>query len=192
MTASLLVGMLGSSPTRFFVYRHRLARIQWCRQSIHLYESLKEVQNGVIRKYQPEIAKRTKMTNKSRNCCRNRSGLAISFMIVSLIGMWLFQQFILTPLMIREMQIPYSEFKAKIASGRDRRGDPGAGADRGDDEEPGCDGYEKPYDPLYHQRRPDGDPTLIPALDKAGVKYRSASRPARWGTSCWRMVSRWR
>src|SRR5512136_2631584 len=41
----------------------------------------------------------------------------VIFMAVSLIGMWLFQQFILAPLVIRETQIPYSEFKAKIATG---------------------------------------------------------------------------
>jgi len=41
----------------------------------------------------------------------------ISFWVVSLIGVWLFQQFILTPLLIHETQIPYSEFKSKIATG---------------------------------------------------------------------------
>ena len=41
----------------------------------------------------------------------------ISSLLVNLIMLWLFQEFILQPLLIRETQIPYSEFKAKITSG---------------------------------------------------------------------------
>ena len=41
----------------------------------------------------------------------------LSYLLVNLVLLWVFQQFILQPLIIRETQIPYSEFKAKIASG---------------------------------------------------------------------------
>ena len=41
----------------------------------------------------------------------------LSYLLVNLVLLWLFQQFILQPLVIRETQIPYSEFKARITSG---------------------------------------------------------------------------
>src|SRR5512135_2428402 len=45
---------------------------------------------------------------------KKQAKFAISYLIVSLIGLWLFQEFILNPLIIRATEIPYSEFKAKI------------------------------------------------------------------------------
>jgi hypothetical protein len=49
---------------------------------------------------------------------RKQTRFGISYLIVSLIGMWLFQQFVMRPMLIRELEIPYSEFKSKIASGQ--------------------------------------------------------------------------
>jgi hypothetical protein len=62
----------------------------------------------------------------------------ISYLLVNLVLLWVFQQFILQPLIIRETQIPYSEFKARIASGDIVEVTLG-GTDRGDHEESGCD-----------------------------------------------------
>jgi hypothetical protein len=42
---------------------------------------------------------------------------AVSFLVSSLIGLWLFQQFILQPLLVQELEIPYSAFKARLAAG---------------------------------------------------------------------------
>jgi cell division protease FtsH len=102
----------------------------------------------------------------------------ISFWIVSLIGMWLFQQFILTPLLIQETQIPYSEFKTKIATGD--IADVTLGQERivGTMKNPDATDTKNPTIPFTTNAVPDGDPTLIPALDRAGVKYRVSEPPS--------------
>jgi cell division protease FtsH len=105
----------------------------------------------------------------------------ISFTIVSLIGMWLFQQFILQPLVIRETQIPYSEFKSKIASGEIL--DVTLGSDRivGTMKNPDTKDTKNPVIPFTTNAVPAGDPTLIPALDKAGAKYTVSDPPSPLG-----------
>lgn len=89
----------------------------------------------------------------------------ISYIIVSFLGMWLFQQFILTPLVIRETQIPYSEFKAKIAAGEIV--DATLGQDRigGTMKNPDMADTKKTTIPFTTNAVPGGDQTLIPALD---------------------------
>lgn len=113
---------------------------------------------------------------KNQNIKKRQLNFTLSYLIFGLIGMWLFQQFILSPLMIRETQIPYSEFKAKIASnevmdvtlgetrivGTMKNTDPSIKAD------------EIPFTTVAV---PDGDPTLIKELDTAGIEY-SVSEPA--------------
>jgi len=51
--------------------------------------------------------------NKRRESFRRQVKFSLSYAIASLIGSWLFQQFILAPLAIQETEIPYSEFKRK-------------------------------------------------------------------------------
>ncbi len=105
----------------------------------------------------------------------------ISFWVVSLIGMWLFQQFILTPMLIHETQIPYSEFKSKIAIGDIV--DVTLGQERivGTMKNPDATDTKNPTIPFTTNAVPDGDPTLIPALDQAGVKYRVSEPPSPLG-----------
>ena len=105
----------------------------------------------------------------------------ISFMIVNLIGVWLFQQFILTPVLVREISIPYSEFKSKIASGQ--IADATLGQDRivGTMKNPDATDTKNPTIPFTTNAVPDGDPTLIPALDQAGVKYSVSDPPSPLG-----------
>ncbi len=105
----------------------------------------------------------------------------IIYLIVNLIGLWLFQQFLLNPLVIRETQIPYSEFKSKIQSGQivtvtlgtDRyvgtmkNSDPQAGSDQ--------------TVPFSVNAMPNGDPTLIEELDKAGINYEVSAPPSPLG-----------
>src|SRR5512139_3141957 len=88
----------------------------------------------------------------------------ISFMVVSLIGMWLFQQFILTPLLIQETQIPYSEFKAKIETGEIIETTLGQERIVGTMKDPEATDEENATIPFTTNAVPDGDPTLIPAL----------------------------
>ena len=108
---------------------------------------------------------------------KQRRNFLISYVIVSLIGLWLFQQFVLNPLVIHETEIPYSQFKAGIQSGQIT--DVTIGTDR-------IVGTMKSTDPKTGVSQevpftvnavPNGDPTLIPELDKAGVHYQ-ISEPA--------------
>jgi cell division protease FtsH len=105
----------------------------------------------------------------------------ISFLIVSLVGMWLFQQFILTPILVRETTIPYSEFKAKIAAGQIV--DVTLGQERivGTMKNPDATDTKNPIVPFTTNAVPGGDATLIPALDEAGVKYSVSEPPSPLG-----------
>jgi cell division protease FtsH len=102
-------------------------------------------------------------------------------MIVSLIGMWLFQQFILAPILVNELQIPYSEFKAKIATGEIVEVTLGQERIVGTMKNPDATDTENPTIPFTTNAVPDGDQTLIPALDKAGVKYSVSEPPSPLG-----------
>jgi cell division protease FtsH len=105
----------------------------------------------------------------------------IGFMVVSLIGMWLFQQFILAPMLVREMQIPYSEFKAKIASGQIVEVTLGQERIVGTMKNPDATDTKNPEIPFTTNAVPDGDATLIPALDQAGVEYSVSEPPSPLG-----------
>jgi cell division protease FtsH len=105
----------------------------------------------------------------------------ISFLIVNLIGLWLFQQFILAPMLVREMQIPYSEFKAKIAAGQIVEVTLGQERIVGTMKNPDATDTKNPEIPFTTNAVPDGDPTLIPALDQAGVTYKVSEPPSPLG-----------
>ncbi len=120
---------------------------------------------------------------KQKGELRNRqTQFLISYVITSLIGLWLFQQFVLNPLVIRETQIPYSEFKAKVKSGQVT--DVTIGTDR-------IVGTMKSTDPNTGKSQdvpftvntmPNGDPTLITELDSAGAKYQVTDPPSPVGS----------
>jgi cell division protease FtsH len=105
----------------------------------------------------------------------------ISFWVVSLIGMWVFQQFILTPLIIQETQIPYSEFKAKIATGEIVEVTLGQERIVGKMKNPDATDTKNPEIPFTTNAVPDGDTTLIQALDDASVEYKVADPPSPLG-----------
>jgi cell division protease FtsH len=106
----------------------------------------------------------------------------LSYLLVNLVLLWLFQQFILQPLVIRETQIPYSEFKAKIASGDIVEVTLGQERITGTMKNPDPKDTKNPTIPFTTNAIPDGDQTLIPALDKAGVKYSVSEPPSPVGT----------
>ena len=113
---------------------------------------------------------------KDRESMRRRqTSFGITYLLFSLIGLWIFQQFIMTPLLIRETEIPYSEFKAKIAAGE--VSEVTLGTDR-------IYGILKPATesggegtPFTVIAVPNGDPSLIEALDAAGVTYKVQEPP---------------
>src|SRR5512136_664892 len=85
----------------------------------------------------------------------------IIYLIVNLIGLWLFQQFILSPVLIHETEISYSDFKSKIQSeqivsvtlGTDRH----VGTIKATDSKTGTTSEV----PFTVNAMPNGDPTLI-------------------------------
>ncbi|MEW6028162.1 MAG: ATP-dependent zinc metalloprotease FtsH [Chloroflexota bacterium] len=105
----------------------------------------------------------------------------ISYFLVNLVMLWLFQQFILRPLVIRETQIPYSEFKSKIASGEIL--DVTLGTERivGTMKNPNPNDTTITSIPFTTNAVPDGDPTLISELDDAGVQYNVSEPPSPLG-----------
>ncbi len=108
---------------------------------------------------------------------RRQLRFLLSYLVVGMLGMWLFQQFVLTPLMIRQIEIPYSEFKSKLASGQII--DATLDADRivGTMKDPDSSAAAAPGLPFTTIAVPEGDPTLIEQLDATGVTY-SVSPPA--------------
>jgi cell division protease FtsH len=107
---------------------------------------------------------------------RRQLQFGLSYLVSSLIGLWLFQQFILQPLMIRELEIPYSEFKSKLASGQ--ISDVTLGSERIVGTMQDQEGGETPFTTVAV---PGGDPTLIAALDDAGITYRVSEPPSPMG-----------
>jgi cell division protease FtsH len=105
----------------------------------------------------------------------------ISYLLVNLVLLWLFQQFILQPLVIRETQIPYSEFKAKITSGEIVEVTLGQERIVGTMKNPDATDETNATIPFTTNAVPDGDATLIPALDKAGVEYNVSEPPSPLG-----------
>jgi cell division protease FtsH len=106
----------------------------------------------------------------------------ISFLLVNLIVLWLFQEFILQPLIIRETQIPYSEFKAKIASGEIVEVTLGQERIVGTMKNPDATDKTNATIPFTTNAVPEGDPTLILALDMARVKYSVSEPPSPLGS----------
>jgi cell division protease FtsH len=100
----------------------------------------------------------------------------VGYFLFGLIGMWLFQDLILTPLLIRETQIPYSEFKAKIDSKQIVSVTLGHDRIVGMMKNPDATSATKEV-PFTTVAVPDGDPTLLQKLDAAGVEY-SVTEPA--------------
>ena len=105
----------------------------------------------------------------------------ISHVLVNLIMLWLFQQFIMKPLVIRETQIPYSEFKAKIVSGEIVEVTLGQERIVGTMKNPDAKDTKNSVIPFTTNAVPDGDSTLIAALDKAGVEYSVSEPPSPLG-----------
>ncbi|TLM99720.1 ATP-dependent metallopeptidase FtsH/Yme1/Tma family protein, partial [bacterium] len=105
---------------------------------------------------------------------KRQVNFGLSYLFVALIGMWLFQQFILSPLLVRESEIPYSELKAKIQAGAITEVTLGTDRIVGTMKDPNDASKTVPFTTVAI---PGGDPSLITELDKVGVKY-DVSEPA--------------
>lgn len=113
---------------------------------------------------------------------QKQTQMGVIYLIVNLIGLWFFQQFILTPLVIRETQIPYSEFKAKIHSNEITQVTLGTDRHVGTMKNPDAQGESNQSIPFTVNAMPDGDPTLVQELDDAGITYEVNPPPSPLGS----------
>jgi cell division protease FtsH len=116
-----------------------------------------------------------------RKQSRRQMMFGLSYLVVSLIGLWLFQQFVLSPLAVQATEIPYSDFKAKLAAGQIvdlTIGDTRLTGDMKNITTTTGSGVTAPFTTV---EVPTGDPKLIDQLDAAGVKYTVAAPPSPVG-----------
>jgi cell division protease FtsH len=100
---------------------------------------------------------------------------AVSYLITSLIVLWLFQLFVLSPL-ARKTEIPYSEFKKKLADAQIVDVTVGERGIVGEMKNPQAGG-SPPAIPFSTIPAPAGDPKLIEELQNANVTYRFERPP---------------
>ena len=110
---------------------------------------------------------------------RRRFRFGISYLITSLLVFWLLQLLVVAPL-IRSTEIPYSEFKKKVADGQIQKITIGERGIVGEMKNPKADGTP-PVLPFNAVPAPAGDRDLIEELQKANVDYRFERPPSPLG-----------
>ncbi len=106
---------------------------------------------------------------KRQEQSRRQFRFAISYLITGLIVLWLFQLFVITP-MTRSSEIPYSEFKKKLADAQIVKATVGERGIVGEMKNPKPDG-SPPIIPFNTVPAPAGDRKLIEELQNANVTY---------------------
>lgn len=119
---------------------------------------------------------------KRQERLRRQMNFSLSYLVVGLIGLWIFQQFVLTPLAIRETEIPYSEFKVKLAAGEIVSATIGDQRITGEMKNPDTGTNATATLPFTTVSVPTGDPKLIEELDAAKVSYKVAAPPSPIGS----------
>jgi len=118
---------------------------------------------------------------KRQEILQRQRKYVLSYLVVSLIGLWIFQQFILAPLAIQAVQIPYSEFKTKLKAGEISEITLNDTSIVGEMKNPSAGNQESQTVPFTTVAVPNGDPKLIEELDAAGVKYQVQQPPSPLG-----------
>ena len=106
---------------------------------------------------------------------QRRLNYGITYLITSLVLLWLFQIFVLTPL-ARNSEIPYSEFKKKLTDAQIVNVTLGERGIVGEMKNPKPDN-SSPTIPFTTVPAPAGDPKLIEELQNANVTYRFERPP---------------
>ncbi len=119
---------------------------------------------------------------KRQERLRHQMNFSLSYLVVGLIGLWIFQQFVLTPLAIRETEIPYSEFKVKLAAGEIVNATIGDQRITGEMKNPDTGTNASETLPFTTVSVPTGDPKLIEELDAAKVSYKVSPPPSPIGS----------
>ncbi len=111
---------------------------------------------------------------------RRQFRFGISYLITGLIVLWLFQLFVVTPL-TRNTEIPYSEFKKKLADAQIVKATIGERGIVGEMKNPKPDGSPLVV-PFNTVPAPAGDPKLIEELQNAKVTYNFEPPPNPLGS----------
>ncbi|MFI5182611.1 MAG: ATP-dependent zinc metalloprotease FtsH [Thermoanaerobaculia bacterium] len=106
---------------------------------------------------------------KRQEQSRRQFRFTLSYVLSSLVALWLFQLFVLAPL-TRGTEIPYSEFKTQLATGQIAKVTIGARGIVGEMKNP-KPGGSPPVVPFNTVSAPAGDPKLIEELQAARVTY---------------------
>ena len=112
---------------------------------------------------------------KRQEQSRRQIHFGISYLITSLIVLWLFQLLVLAPL-ARRSEIAYSDFKSKLADGQIVQVTIGSGGIAGEMKNPKPDA-SPPTVPFTSVPALAGDPKLIEELQNAKVTYRFERPP---------------
>jgi cell division protease FtsH len=103
---------------------------------------------------------------------RRQMAFSLSFLLTSLLGLWLFQEFVLNPLLVQARDIPYSEFKGKVKSGQLVEITLTGPRIIGEMKNPAPTSERDNTIRFDTVAPPNGDPKLLDELEAAGVKYR--------------------
>ena len=112
---------------------------------------------------------------KRQEQSRRQFRFGVSYLITSLVVLWLFQVFVLTPL-ARNSEIPYSEFRKKLADAQIVEVTIGERGIVGEMKNPKPNGTPSVV-PFNTIPAPAGDPKLIEDLQNAKVNYRFERPP---------------
>jgi len=115
---------------------------------------------------------------KRQEQSRRQWNFVITYLMTGLIVLWLFQLFVLAP--TRGTEIPYSEFKTKVAAGQIVKATIGERGIVGEMRNPKPDGTP-PVVPFNAVLAPAGDPKLIEELQSAKVTYNFEHPPSPLG-----------
>jgi len=115
---------------------------------------------------------------KRQEQSRRQWNFVITYLITGLIVLWLFQLFVLAP--TRGTEIPYSEFKTKVAAGQIVKATIGERGIVGEMKNPKPDGTP-PVVPFNAVLAPAGDAKLIEELQSAKVTYSFEHPPSPLG-----------
>ncbi len=118
---------------------------------------------------------------KRQERMRHQMNFSLGYLIVGLVGLWLFQQFVLTPLAVHETEIPYSDFKTKIQSGQIVDVTIGDARIVGNMKNVDAKAGDPPTIPFTTVAVPTGDPKLIDELDSAKISYKVSPPPSPIG-----------
>jgi cell division protease FtsH len=126
----------------------------------------------------PEKPKRGPDDEKQGEKLRRQVRFGLTYMLAGLLVLWVFQEFLLSPLMVRAAQIPYSEFKAKLAAGQIVSAVIGEQHIVGKMRNPNPTSEKDRTVPFEAVPMPGGDPELIAELEAAKVDFRAKPPPS--------------